>query len=60
VLAELDQVIAGLRAAGVADSWVAEARSTAAWVRRHGVDSVVRIRLSAYRKVMLAAAGAPR
>jgi hypothetical protein len=59
VLAELDQVISGLRAAGLVD-WVAGAMHTAGWVHRHGTDSVVSVRLSAYRKVMLAASGSQR
>jgi hypothetical protein len=56
VLAELDQVLAGLRAAGLVD-WAVGAEWTAAWVRDAGVDSVVLIRLSCYRKVLAAAAG---
>jgi hypothetical protein len=55
VLAELDQLVAGLRAAGVIDNWVASARRTAGWVREVGVDSVALIRLSSYRKVLMAA-----
>jgi hypothetical protein len=55
VLAELDQVLAGLQAAGL-DDWAAGAQLTAAWVRDAGVDSVVLIRLSSYRKVLEAAA----
>jgi hypothetical protein len=55
VLAELDHLIAGLRAAG-ADSWAAGAEHTAVWVRDNGVDSVVEVRLSSYRKVLEAAA----
>jgi hypothetical protein len=54
VLAELDQVLAGLQAAGL-DDWAAGAQLTAAWVRDAGVDSVVLIRLSCYRKVLAAA-----
>ena len=55
VLAELDQIIARLRAAGLVD-WTAGAEATLEWVRDAGVDSVVRIRLSSYRKVLAAAA----
>lgn len=54
VLSELDQMLAGLRAAGLVD-WAAGADRTASWVRRHGVDSVALIRLSCYRKVLAAA-----
>jgi hypothetical protein len=60
VLAELDQLVAGLRAAGVIDNWVTGAQRTAAWVRHAGVDSVVLIRLSSYRKVLAAAAAGQR
>ena len=54
VLAELDQLAAGLRAAGLVD-WTAGAERTARWVRRFGVDSVVLIRLRCYRNVSAAA-----
>ena len=54
VLAELDQLVAGLRAAGLVD-WAAGAQWTARWVRKTGVDSVMLIRLRCYRKVLAAA-----
>jgi hypothetical protein len=59
VLAELDQLVAGLQANGLTD-WVAGAQRTAGWVRKRGVDSVVLIRLSSYRKVLTAAQWGPR
>lgn len=58
MLAELDQVLAELRAAGL-DDWAAGAEWTAGWVRKEGVDSVVLIRLSSYRKVLAAAGLTP-
>jgi hypothetical protein len=60
VLAELDQLVAGLRAAGLVDG-AAGAQRTAAWVRKDGrVDSVAAIRLRCYRKVLTAAQRGPR
>jgi hypothetical protein len=59
VLAELDQLVAGLQAEGLTN-WVASAQRTAAWVRHAGVDSVALIRLSSYRKVLMAAQWGPR
>jgi hypothetical protein len=56
ILAELDQVIAELRAAGL-DRWVARAEGDVEWVQAEGADSVVLIRLSSYRNVLRAAAG---
>jgi hypothetical protein len=53
VLAELDQLLAGLQANGLTD-WAAGAERTARWVRKVGVDSVVLIRLRSYRKVLAA------
>jgi hypothetical protein len=55
-LAELDQLIAGLRATGI-DHWLAGAEWTREWVRENGVDSVVEVRLRAYRSVLAAARG---
>jgi hypothetical protein len=56
VLAELDQLIAGLHGAGI-ESWAAGAEYTRKWVQDgRGVDSVVMVRMSAYRKVLEAAA----
>lgn len=57
--AELDQLVAGLRAAGLVD-WAAGAERTAGWMRKAGVDSVALIRLRCYQKVSAAAGLTPQ